>query len=194
VWVKRLAKFIRSVIPADPTQLLLLAGAVCLTFSPHLKFWPPAFVTQPDHRTQLLIEQTGPLRIFFVWFVMFSGMAAYLVCFWPGSRPIRRILLWVFAPAIVGSGFILAQIFWFTQHTTSVLQSSRHVKQSVNLFDWTRWISLPGFFFCFTGLLLIAIYTSRLAFGIARLPLSLPDSPSSEATDSAHWRQLQYVI
>ena len=33
-----------------------------------------------------------------------------------------------------------------------------------------------------------------LAFGIARLPLSLPDSPSSEATDSAHWRQLQYVI
>jgi hypothetical protein len=111
--VKRLAKFIRSVIPADPTQLLLLAGAICLTFSPHLKFWPPAFVTQPDHPTQLLIEQTGPLRIFFVWFVMF---------------------------------------------------------------------------------LLIAIYTSRLAFGIARLPLSLPDSPSSEATDSAHWRQLQYVI
>jgi membrane protease YdiL (CAAX protease family) len=194
VWVKRLAKFIRSVIPTDPTQLLLLAGAVCLTFSPHLKFWPPAFITQPDYRTQLLIEQTVPLRIFSVWFVMFSGMAAYFVCFWPGSHPIRRILLWVFAPAIVGSGFIVAQTLWLTQQTTSVLQSTRYVAQSVRPSEWARGISLPGFFFCFAGLLLIAIYVSRLAFGIARLPLSLLDNPLSEATDSAAWRRLQWVI
>jgi membrane protease YdiL (CAAX protease family) len=194
VWVKRLAKFIRSVIPADPTQLLILAGAVCLTFSPHLKFWPPAFITQPDHLTQLLIEQTGPLRILSIWFVMFSGMAAYFVCFWPGSHPIRRILLSVFAPAIIGSGFIVAQTLWLTQHTTSVLQSTRYVAQNVKPSEWIRWISLPGFFFCFAGLLLIAIYTSRLAFGIARLPLSLPDSPSNEVTDSGAWLRLQWVI
>jgi hypothetical protein len=143
--VERLAKFIRSVIPADPTQLLLLAGAVCLTFSPHLKFWPPALITRPGHRTQLLIEQTGPFRIFSVWFVMFSGMAAYFVCFWPGSHPIRRILLCVFVPAIVGSGFIVAQTLWLTQQTTSVLQSARYVAQSVKPSEWTRWISLPGF-------------------------------------------------
>ena len=192
--MKRLAKFIRSVIPADPTQLLLLAGAVCLTFSPHLKFWPPAFVTQPDHRTQLLIEQTGSLRIFSALFVMFSGMAAYFVCFWPGSHPIRRILLSVFTPAIVGSGFIVAQTLWLSQQTTSVLQSTRHVTQGVKPSEWTRWTSLPGFFFCFAGLLLIAIYVSRVAFGIARLPLSLPASSSNETTDSAAWRQQQWVI
>jgi membrane protease YdiL (CAAX protease family) len=52
----------------------------------------------------------------------------------------------------------------------------------------------PGFFFCFAGLLLIAIYVSRLAFGIARLPLSLPASPSNETADSAAWRQLQELI
>jgi membrane protease YdiL (CAAX protease family) len=192
--VERLAKFIRSVIPADPTQLLILAGAVCLTFSPHLKFWPPAFATQPDHRTQLLIEQTGPLRIFSVWFVMFSGMGAYFVCFWPGSHPIRRILLSVFAPAIVGSGFIVAQTLWLAQRTTSVLQSTHYVTQSTKPSEWIRWISLPGFFFCFAGLLLIAIYVSRLAFGIARLPLSLPDNPSNQVADSAAWRQLKWLI
>jgi membrane protease YdiL (CAAX protease family) len=192
--VERLAKFIRSVIPADPTQLFILAGAVFLTVSPHLKFWPLPFTGLPDHRNEQLLALADPLRVLFIWFVMFSGMAAYFVCFWPGSHPVRRILLSVFAPAMVGSGFILSQIFWFTQQTTSVLQSRRHVTQSVSRLDWTQWISLPGFFFCFAGLLLIAIYVSRLAFGIARLPLSLADSSSNEAADPAPWRQLQYVI
>jgi membrane protease YdiL (CAAX protease family) len=192
--VERLAKFIRSVIPADPTQLLILAGAVFLTVSPHLKFWPLPSTGLPDDRTEQLFALAGTLRVLFIWFVMFSGMAAYFVCFWPGSHPVRRILLSVFAPAVVGSGFMLAQIFWFTQQTTSVLQFRRHVTQSVSRLDWMQWISLPGFFFCFTGLLLIAIYVSRLAFGIARLPLSLADSSSNEAADSAPWRQLQYVI
>jgi membrane protease YdiL (CAAX protease family) len=187
-------KFIRSVIPADPAQLLILAGAVCLTVSPHLRFWPPDFVPTGGRRAELLIEQTAPLRILLGWFVMFSGMAAYFVCFWPGSRPVRRILLSVFAPGIAGSGLILAQIFWFAQPATSVLQSTHPITQSVKPLDWTPWVSLPGFFFCFAGLLLIAIYTSRFAFGIARLSLSLPDSPSNEATDSCAWLRLQWVI
>lgn len=192
--VERLAKFMRSVIPADPAQLLILAGAVCLTVSPHLRFWPPEFIPPGGRRSELLIQQTASLRVLLGLFVMFSGMAAYFVCFWPGSHPIRRILLSVFAPGIAGSGFILAQIFWLAQPATSVLQSTHHITQSVKPLDWTPWVLLPGFFFCFAGLLLIAIYTSRLAFGIARLPLSLPDSPLSEATDSAAWRRLQWVI
>jgi hypothetical protein len=192
--VERLAKFIRSVIPADPARLLLLAGAVCLTVSPHLRFWPSEFITLLDHRSEVLVEQAAALKTFLVFFVMFSGMAAYFVCFWPGSHPIRRILLSVFAPAIAGSGFILAQIFWFTQPATSVLQSTHYVTQSIKSSEWTRWISLPGFFYCVVGLLLLAIYTSRLAFGIARLPLSLSNGPPKKVADSAYWRELQYVI
>lgn len=192
--MEHLAKFIRSVIPADPAQLLILAGAVCLTVSPHLRFWPADFIPTDGRRAELLIEQTVPLRLLLDWFVMFSGMAAYFVCFWPGSHPVRRILLSVFAPGIAGSGLILAQIFWFAQPATSVLQSTHHVTQSVKPLDWTPWVSLPGFFFCFAGLLLIAIYTSRLAFGIAPLPLSLPDSHSREATDPVAWLRLQWVV
>lgn len=192
--MKRLAKFIRSVIPADPTQLLLLAGAVCLTVSPHLKFWPADFIPTGGRRAELLIYQTLPLRLLLGWFIMFSGMAAYFVCFWPGSHAIRRILLSVFAPGIAGSGLMLARIFWFARPATSVLQSTHYVTQNTKPTEWARWISLPGFFFCFAGILLIAIYVSRLAFGIARLPLSLPDSPSREATNRVAWCRLQWVV
>jgi hypothetical protein len=192
--VERLAKFIRSVIPVDPAQLLILAGAVCLTVSPHLKFWPADFIPTDGRRAELLLEQTVPLRLLLGWFVMFSGMAAYFVCFWPGSHASRRILLSVFAPAIAGSGLILAQIFWFAMPVTSVLQSTHHIAQNAKPLDWARWVSLPGFFFCFAGLVLVATYTSRLVFGIARLPVSLPYSPSREATDSVAWRRVQWVV
>ena len=192
--MERLAKFIRSVIPVDPAQLLILAGAVCLTVSPHLKFWPADFISTDGRRAELLLELTVPLRLLLGWFVMFSGMAAYFVCFWPGSHAIRRILLSVFAPAIAGSGLILAQIFWFARPVTSVLQSTHHIAQNAKSLDWARWVSLPGFFFCFAGLVLVATYTSRLAFGIARLPFSLPYSPSREATDSVAWRRVEWVV
>lgn len=51
--VERVAKFIRSVIPADPAQLLILTGAVCLTVSPHLRFWPPEFIPGGGSRAEL---------------------------------------------------------------------------------------------------------------------------------------------
>ena len=33
-------QFIRSVLPADPTQLIFLGGIVCLAIAPHLRWWP----------------------------------------------------------------------------------------------------------------------------------------------------------
>jgi membrane protease YdiL (CAAX protease family) len=192
--MKRLGKFIRSVIPAEPAQLLILAGAICLTVSPHLRFLPFEFGPAGGRHAELLIEQTVSLTILLCLLVMFSGMAAYFVCFWPGSHAVRRILLSILAPGIAGSGLILAQIFWFARPATSILQSTHHIAQNAKSLDWAGWVSLPGFFFCFAGLVLVAAYTSRLTFGIARLPLSLPDSPSREATDSDAWRRVQWVV
>jgi membrane protease YdiL (CAAX protease family) len=56
------------------------------------------------------------------------------------------------------------------------------------------WKLLPGFHFCLLGLLLIAIYTSRVAFGIAALPLSLPVTAASAAVDSTSWQRIQLLI
>jgi membrane protease YdiL (CAAX protease family) len=53
---------------------------------------------------------------------------------------------------------------------------------------------LIGFHFCVIGVLLVAFYTSRLAFGIAALPLSLPVNTVPTALDSESWKRLQYLI
>jgi len=52
----------------------------------------------------------------------------------------------------------------------------------------------PGVQFSLTGLLLIAIFTSRLAFGIATLPLALSGRHALQAEDSESWRRLQFLI
>ena len=38
--MKRVAEFLRSVIPADPFQLLFLAGIVCLVVAHGMRWWP----------------------------------------------------------------------------------------------------------------------------------------------------------
>jgi hypothetical protein len=52
----------------------------------------------------------------------------------------------------------------------------------------------PGVQFSLIGLLLIAIFTSRLAFGIATLPLALSGSHASQVEDFESWQRLQLLI
>jgi hypothetical protein len=52
----------------------------------------------------------------------------------------------------------------------------------------------PGVQFSLTGLLLIAIFTSRLAFGIATLPLALSGGHALQSENSESWRRLQLLI
>jgi membrane protease YdiL (CAAX protease family) len=56
------------------------------------------------------------------------------------------------------------------------------------------WKAMTGFHFCLAGLLLIAIYTSRLVLGIAQLPLSWPGGPSVGPGDEEKWSGLQFLI
>jgi len=93
-------------------------------------------------------------------------------------------------PAIVGMGAIFSQILNLSRAASSVLETTNY---GVSEVGWLHWIigKLPaGFHFCMAGLFLIAIYTSRLAFGIAQLPLSLPGSASHETEDLGDWRRL----
>lgn len=48
--------------------------------------------------------------------------------------------------------------------------------------------------FSLVGLLLIAIFTSRLAFGIATLPLALPGRHGLDAEAPGSWRRLQILV
>jgi membrane protease YdiL (CAAX protease family) len=177
---KRLPELLRSVIPADPFQLLFLAGVVCLVVAHGLRWWPGI----------------GPFAALGVWPIIFAGAAGYFICFWPGNHPVRRILGLVFLPTIAGLGIMFAGFAYLNgPSSSSVLESMGSV-----LVRRIHWAHLmfgelpPGVQFSLTGLLLIAIFTSRLAFGIATLPLALSGSHALQAKDSEFWRRLQLLI
>ena len=191
--MKRLAEFLRSVLPLDLTQLFLLTGVVCLTVAPHLRLWSSGLFAVREPRADLLTEQARAYVAFSVWPIILSGVSGYFVCFRPGRRPLGRIVRLVFAPALAGLGLLLVQILNFNRPTSSVLETTSHAVSGGGWLHGMLWSLPAGIHFCLAGLLLIAIYTSRLAFGIARLPLSLPGSPSLEAGDAEAWRRLQFL-
>jgi membrane protease YdiL (CAAX protease family) len=192
--LKRAAEFLRSVIPADPFQLFFLAGIACLVIA-HGAKWRLVGVGvaagQPTGWFGQLLQMLGPL---FVYLIIFGGTAGYFVCFWPGSHPVRRIVGWVFLPTLAGVGLMLTCLAYRTLPSSSVLESTGAVvAQRIHWVQAMSW-ELSGFRFTSLGLLLIAIFTSRLAFGIASLPLALPGRHVLESEDPGSWRRVQILL
>jgi membrane protease YdiL (CAAX protease family) len=178
--LKRVGEFLRSVVPADPFQLLFLAGVVCLVVAHGLRWWPGI----------------GPFAAFGVFPIIFAGAAGYFICFWPGNHPVRRILGLVFLPTIAGLGLMFGGFAYLNgPSSSSVLESMGSVL--VHRIHWAQSMlgKLPqGVQFSLTGLLLVAIFTSRLAFGIATLPLALSGRNPLQAEDFESWQRLQLLI
>jgi membrane protease YdiL (CAAX protease family) len=189
--LKRAVEFLRSVIPADPFQLFFLAGIVCLIVA-HGGKWSlvkaGSVTGQSANWFGQLLQVSGPL---FVYLIIFAGVAGYFVCFWPGRHPVRRILLWVLFPTLAGVGLMFGRLAYLSGSSSSVLEStSSVVADRIHRVQTILW-ELPGFQFSLVGVLLIAIFTSRLVFGISTLPLALP-SFRTEAPES--WRRVQLLI
>ena len=193
--MKRLAEFLRSVIPTDPTQLIFLAGVVCLFVAPRLRWWALGLSVVSERLTDSMASQAQILGFFFLIPVSLAGVAGYFVCFWPGSRPLRRILGLICLPAIAGLGLMFSRLLYFAAPSSSFLEGAGSLVAQKMRWAWSLpWKLLTGFHFCLIGLLLIAIYTSRLAFGIAALPLSLPGKTVTTSEDSGAWRRVQLLI
>jgi len=192
--VKRLAEFIRSVIPADPFQLLFLAGVVCLIAAHGLRWQPVGLPSAGQSAGDFgLWLQYGAL--IFVYFIIFLGMAGYFVCFWAGKHPLRRVIRWVCAPALLGLGLMFFRILYLSATRTSILESTSSVIG--NRFRWVEanlWKLPEGFQFTLLGLVLIGIFISRMAFGIATLPVAIPNAHVSQENLEAAWRRLQFLI
>jgi len=193
--LKRLAAFLRSVLPADPTQLIFLAGIVCLFLAPHLRWWPQGLSSATDRLNDSSVELVHSLGFFFLLPISFAAMAGYFVCFWPGEHPVRRILILICLPAVGGMGLMFGRLLYVAAPSSSVLEGVGSVV--AHKLSWAQslpWSLLTGFHFCVIGLFLIAIYTSRLAFGIAVLPLSLPGDAASACPDHGAWKRVQFLI
>lgn len=198
--MERVARFLRSVIPADPAQLLLLVGVIFLLVAPRLS-WRAAvlapFLT-PGSR-----GQSGDyLKLYsFVSFgsfvVLMAGLVAFYTCFWPGRTPVRRVLLGVLLPGSAALAFMVWILADFSEGTSSMLET-RSI--SVRLFSW---IALhagkfpPGVYFLLFALLLISIFAVRLPSGASSLPLALPGDVVTAPGDENQWfreRLLVFVL
>ena len=193
--MKRLTEFVRSIIPEDPFQLFLLAGVVCLVVAHGLGWWPTGLSHASEVRSGRfggLIERFG---FFSVYFIIFSAMAGYYVCFWPGKHPVRRMLWLVCAPALIGIGLMFSRIIYLSGPASSVLESGGSTLS--HRVAWAKsilWTLPSGFQFTTLGLLLIAAFISRMAFGISTLPISLSQERALPSEDSGAWHRLQSLI
>jgi len=191
--VKRIFLFLRSVLPRDATQLLFVAGILCLVVARHLRWWPEELFIDPSEHAGVTDQEVRGYATLGLLPIMFAALAGYFVCFRPGNHPIRRILCAVYAPAIAGMAIILTQILYFGKRH-SILESVDHPLVVSGFSSWFPWKLPLGFEICLLGLLLMTIYTSRLVFGIAAMPLSLPGEPISRAENQGLWGRVQLLI
>jgi membrane protease YdiL (CAAX protease family) len=193
--LKRLMEFLRSVLPADPTQVIFLAGVVCLFVAPRLRWWPSEIMVGPEVTRDSLAQLVQGLGVFFVLPIVFAAVTGYFVCFWPGNHPLRRILVLICLPAFAGLGLMFSRFLFLAAPPSSILESAGNLVASKLGWAWSLpWKLLTGFHFCLIGLLFVAIYTSRLAFGIAALPISLPGNAASAALDAESWNRVKILV
>jgi membrane protease YdiL (CAAX protease family) len=177
----RLARFLRSVIPGDPFQLLFLFGVVFLFISSNSRWWPRQLVDsfsdtfprssaseQYSLLRRTLILATCPLVV--------AGLSGFFLCLWPVKKPIRWVFLSVIVPVILSLGLI-GYAFYVTFNSPRSVFSTH--PSSASVFDWltVNSGSLPvGVYVAVAGLALCLAFASRLVMGASTLPLKL------------HWR------
>jgi|ERR1700722_1352188 len=194
--MKRLGQFLRSVIPSDPWQLVFLVGVVLLFVSPRLPWHTSAEILAakgfPLGLDSEALLKNLQLVIAFLYPVTFAGLVAYLTCFYPGPKPVRRVIWFVFLPALISLALIFSILYRISRRPSSVFEPPALLP-----LQWLRsniWGFPVGLYFCVFSLLLILAFVIRLQFGKSSLPLVLPLSsiPSDETPDS--WNRTRFLI
>ncbi len=152
--MKRLAAFLRTVIPADPWQLVFLVGAVFLLISPRLfggleqLLSAPAAPNIPDE----LLDRNLLMISFSVCGVLttFAAFAALFLCFRPGTRPVRWIMWTVLFPSVVSFCFLHWELFRSRLGNPSLFESRNMVALFVQWFRFHIWDLPTGSYFAAT--------------------------------------------
>jgi uncharacterized PurR-regulated membrane protein YhhQ (DUF165 family) len=196
--MKRLVQFLRSVLPADPWQLAFLVGVIFLFICPRLSWRPSPEILMskavPAGFASESVTRSFGLVVMLLYPIIFAGLMGYATCFYPGPRPVRRILWFVFLPTLFSLVCTLLVFYHNSWSPSSVLEPHSLVPPA---FRWLRasfWKFPVGFDFCVFSLLPLAIFVIRLRSGTSSLPLALPGPvvTSGEAADL--WPKIQILI
>jgi membrane protease YdiL (CAAX protease family) len=172
----RLLRFLRSVIPADPTQLIFLCGALCLVASVHSSWLPVQLVAglldiswskaQYSHVIQALLTVAS-------YPIIAAYLAAYFLCLWTVKRPAAWVVAGVVFPAVFSLSLAIYAYYEFAAPPRSFLIPRATVITALQWIVENRWNFPAGVYVCSAGVALCLLFLSRLAFGLTTLPLSL---------------------
>ena len=193
---RRLGKFLRSVIPTDPYQLVFLLGVACVFISSRLSWTPRG---RGDSNSVFGVSAAydcftamRPLLSSGLLLVLLAGLVGYLACFWPGRRPAFRVLVLVCLPALAGLTifFGIATYCNFPYHSVLTGTDVR-----------ARWNWLAGLFaqlpagtwLCIAGSLLTGWFFVRMLHGKSRLPLSLSSGSVLDANEK-NWAGMKRLV
>jgi membrane protease YdiL (CAAX protease family) len=189
---QRATIFLRSVLPTDPAQLLLLAGATFLFISPQLRWWPDFWNVsavnglQPQPWVPSLYRWASLVRICGLPLVA-AGALGYFACFRRLKKSLRALRL-ILALALAGVVVLCGVFFFFfwddLQGIHSIFDSYSH-QGPTGVHQVAIFLSDlgPGFRFASGGFLLVAVFAALVWRRRATLPLRLPSNPPLETTE-----------
>jgi len=188
--VKRLAAFLRSVLPLDPTQLLFLMGTILLLVAPRVSWRPDALI---HGRTVNYWEIYGYTVIVNI-VVLAAGLMALYACLWPLRNPARKIFWTVLVPGLLGLLFLLWKFFDLTVGEHSVLETHSRLRE---MFSWVK-LNIsnfpPVFYVLVLGLGFVVIYLSRMALRAGTLPLALSNVNTANEEEREAWPRDRLVL
>jgi membrane protease YdiL (CAAX protease family) len=197
--MKRVAAFLRSIVPADPAQLIFLAGVVLLFVSTRVSWWPSKllhssdFVVQTANRKSILFE-LRQLITFALLPVTFAGVVGYFLCLWPAKKTVQLILWALCLPSVFGFSLVMWKTFAITKEFTSVLDRRGGFAGLLSWFHLNAGRFPAGPIIAAGGLLLILVFVVRLAQGTSSLPLVLPTSDPTSSQESEVWSRVRLLV
>ena len=177
----RIGEFLRSVIPADPWQLLYLAGAVFLFISPRLTWLFGIGIANSFMVTGLIP-------------VVVASVFAYYGCFQGSAHPIRRMAFAVFLPALLGFCLIIGEYTFFNNENRSVFAHRSGLGAFLEECAAAFRAHAAGFSLALIALAMLGVFAVRMRLGISSLPLRLGGYINSEEESVGTWHRVQMLI
>jgi membrane protease YdiL (CAAX protease family) len=190
----RLVAFLRSVLPAEPAQLLFLAGVTFLFISPELPWWPANASRWDSFRLSLSLSS------FITWIYMVRGLslplvavgaAGYFACFRRLRGNPAHGLVWILAGGLTGIFAVCGTavfLSWGSRGGFHSVLLSRGEPTAGHLHDLVQ-LALdlgPGLRFSLAGLLMVAVCLFMLRRRRVTLPLRLYSTAApAVATDGS---------
>jgi membrane protease YdiL (CAAX protease family) len=206
--IQRLIRFIRTVIPEDPSCLMFLCGCFFLFISFQLRWWPdgvssyavrhagPSPVDTSGDPTIQAVNRWIPIYWWCSLVFYVCGIAGFFTSLWPGRRPARFVFVFIWLPCLLALAEICVRFLYLVWQPFSYLLDNATSAKQHNL-SWAisvLWQLGPGFHSSLAGFILISVFLSRMTFGLSILPMSLESGSALVFEEREQWSRLWLFV